>query len=166
MKFHINITGEFDNIKGLRIAQRYYIDIQCGSCNTLYPKTVFIAEENWKAIKIKELKERKETFNVAVQCKNCENLMGILILEPEDQFEFREDYFLSPVVNDERCHISTIISDSAVVKNVDGLILDAVSNQDIIFRNCSFDKRTLAEDDHRGKTIDIIKFDIQVKEVK
>ncbi|KAM0679634.1 hypothetical protein GINT2_002266 [Glugoides intestinalis] len=163
MKFNINITGEFDNIKGLRIAQRYYIDVQCGACNTLHPKAIFIAEENWRSMKIKEVTGKKETFNVIVQCRNCENHMGILILEPENQFEF-EEMMLSPVENDV-CHISTIISDRAIVKNVDGLILDAVSEQGVIFKNCSFDKRTLAEDDMRGKTIDILKFDINVEQI-
>lgn len=163
MKFNVNITGEFDNIKGLRIAQRYFIDVQCGACNTVHPKSVFIAEENWKQIKIKELIGKKETFNVVVQCRNCENLMGIVIMEPEEQFEF-EDMLLAPVKND-KCHISTIVSDRAVIKNVDGLILDVVSMQDAVFRNCSFDKRTLAEDDNHGKTVDILKFDIEVEQV-
>lgn len=163
MKFNINITGDFDNIKGLRIAQRYYIDIQCAACNTLHPKTIFVAEENWRSMKIKELTGKKETFNVIVQCRNCENYMGIVIIEPEKQFEF-EEMMLSPVENDV-CHISTIISDRAIVKNVDGLILDAVSEQGVVFKNCSFDKRTLAEDDSRGRTIDILKFDIEVEQI-
>ncbi|ELA40922.1 uncharacterized protein VICG_02062 [Vittaforma corneae ATCC 50505] len=165
MRFNINITGEFDNIKGLRVAQRYYIDIRCGACNTLHPKTIFIAEENWRTMKIRELARREETFNVVVQCRNCDNMMGIVILEPENQFEFEEDFYLSPVIND-KCHVSTILSDRAVVTNVDGLILDAVSKQEEIFRNCSFDKRTLAEDDNKGRTIDILKFDIEVEQVQ
>jgi hypothetical protein len=164
MKFNVNITGEFDNIKGLRIAQKYFIDVQCGSCNQLHAKSVFIAEENWRQLKIKEVKGLKETFNVVVQCRNCENMMGITILEPETQFE-SNGFNLSPVVND-KCHISTIISDRAVIKNVDGLILDVVSLQGEVFKNCSFDKRTLAEDDHKGKTVDILKFDIEVEQVQ
>lgn len=164
MKFNVNITGEFDNIKGLRIAQKYYIDVQCGACNTLHPKSVFIAEENWRQIKIKEIAGKKETFNVAVQCRNCENMMGIVIMEPEEQFDF-ESMLLAPVRND-KCHISTIISDRAVIKNVDGLILDVVSNQGEVFKNCSFDKRTLAEDDKKGKTVDILKFGIEIEQVQ
>lgn len=165
MKFKIYITGEFDNIKGLGIAQRYYIDVQCGACNTVHPKSIFVAEENWKSIKVRDVVGKQETFNVAVQCRNCDNMMGIVMLEPENQFNFGDEMALSPIVND-RCHISTIVSDRAVVKDVDGLILDAVSNQGEVFRNCSFDKRTLAEDDMKGLTIDILKFNIEVEQVQ
>ena len=139
------------------------MEIQCGSCNTIHPKSIFIAEENWRQIKVKEIPGKKETFNVAVQCRNCENMMGIVIMEPDDQLEF-DGMILSPIVND-RCHISTIISDRAVVKGVDGLILDVVSEQGEVFTNCTFDKRTLAEDDMKGKTADILKFDIEVEQV-
>lgn len=165
MKFNINITGEFDNIKGLRVAQRYYINIRCGACNTLHPKAIFIAEENWRTVKVKSLARKEEAFNVVIQCRSCDNMMGIEILEPEGQFEFEEGFCLSPVIND-KCHVSTIMSDGAVVANVDGLILDAVSQQGEVFRNCSFSKRTLAEDDRKGRTIDILKFDVEIEQVQ
>lgn len=165
MKFKINITGEFDNIKGLRIAQKYHINIQCGACNTAYPNPIFVADEIWRTLKVKEVQGKVETFNVAVQCKNCENMMGIEILEPENQIEPIENLLVSPVIND-ACHISTIISDSAIVTSADGIMLDVVSNQDEVFTNCSFDNRTVAEDDQRGHTVDILKFLVEVQQVK
>lgn len=173
MKFDVNITGDFHNIKGLRIVQEYYIKVKCGSCETVYPNEILISHKGRKSIKIKEKPHEKETFNLAVQCKECLNIMGILIYEPEVQFEFRkelervdgmEKLFLSPV-NNGKCNISRILSGSAEVIDVDGLILDAVSNQDEIFHNCSFDKRILAEDDHKGRTVDISNFCIEVEQI-
>lgn len=164
MRFNVNITGEFENIKGLSIEQKYYIDVQCGACNTVHPKLIFIAEENWNHMKNKRLSgNKKEAFNVVMKCRNCENEMGIDVFEPEEQFEFEEKHF-APVTND-KCNISTIVSDSAIVKNVDGLILDVLSVENSIFKNCSFDKRTLAEEDTNGKVVDILKFNIEVEQV-
>lgn len=171
MKFNINITGEFHNVKGLTIVQEYFINVRCGACNTLYPNDIFISHKDKRCIKIKEKPHELDTFNLAVQCKECKNIMGILIFEPENHFEFKKEnddsmnkILLNPVVND-KCHISTILSNSAIITNVDGLILDVVSNENELFHNCSFDKRTLAEDDNKGKTVDILKFDIEVEQV-
>jgi len=165
MKFKISVTGEFENIKGMRIAQRYYVHVQCGACNTKHPKSIFLSEENSTSVKVKNVLGKREAFNVTVHCRNCENVMGLVVSEPEDQFMFSEDIYLSPVTND-RCHISTIVSDSAVVSDVDGLILDVMSKQGEMFKNCAFDGRTLAEDDKKGSTIDIQKFDIEVEQVQ
>ena len=100
--------------------------------------------------------------------------MGILIFEPSNQIEHKkevesiesdEKVYFSPVNND-KCHISTILSNSAIITNVDGLILDVLSNQGEFFHNCSFDRRTLAEDDNKGRTVDVLKFDIEVEQVQ
>lgn len=164
MKFNIYITGEFNNIKGLKVAQRYHMDIQCGACNKIHDKPVFIDEDSSRAVKIKELDGKKESiFNVIMRCKNCEQQLGIVVVEPEDQFEFEGTKF-SPVKND-RCHVSTIVSDRAVVKDIDGMILDVLSNEGKLFENCSFSQRTVAEDDKKGHTIDILKFAVEVVQV-
>lgn len=165
MKFNICVTGEFDNIKGMCIAQKYYVNVQCGGCNTQHAKSIFLAEDNSTSIKVKDVVGKQESFNVTVHCRNCENIMGLVVTEPENQFLFEGGMRLSPVVND-KCHISTIVSDSAVVTDVDGLILDVVSEQNEVFRNCSFNERTLAEDDKKGSTIDILKLSIEVEQVQ
>ena len=69
MKFIVNITGDFTNIKGLVISQTYYLNIQCGACNTLHKKTVFISDKDKKKVEVKEIKGKIETFNLTVQEK-------------------------------------------------------------------------------------------------
>lgn len=173
MKFRVAITGEFSNIKGLRIVQSYFIKVKCGSCNTDHAKDIYISDHMLRELKIKEKPHETEVFNLAVQCRECQNVMGIIIHTPEDTFDFISETnhfepieipYVSPVIND-KCHISTIISSSAIITGVDGLILDAISMQDKVFRNCLFSKRILAEDDYEGKTIDIQNFCIKVEEI-
>lgn len=169
MKFHVNVTGEFHNIQGLRIAQKYFMTIQCGACGTTHKNTVFISKDTNKIVKVKELPRRYEVHDLTVKCKGCDNLMCIRIHEPEQKIDVRvegveEDEVMSfcPVVNDAVCHISTIQSDVAVVKDVDGLILDAVNLKGQLFENLEFQGRVLAEDDMRGDSIDIRRFAIDV----
>lgn len=167
MRFTINITGDYENVKGLRIAQEYYINIECTSCKTPHSKLIFISKDHARKMKIKEHPKEEESFNIIVECRNCRGIMGINVFEPEEQFKFvkdDEEMYLYPVSND-KCHISTIVSDSAVVTNVDGLYLDVVSDKDEIFKNCSFNKRILAEDNYKGSTVDILNFQIEVVQV-
>ncbi|KAI5150034.1 hypothetical protein ENBRE01_1262 [Enteropsectra breve] len=164
MKYHILIKGMFTNVKGLVIAQNYFVSIKCASCNTEHKKAVFVSDQDKKKVAVKEPKGKFETFNLTVECKECKNLMCIKIHEPEDRI-YHDDMYLFPINNDS-CHVSTFISDQAVPVDVDGLILDAVSCQGVLFENCSFNERTLAEDDCRGKTIDIQKFEIAIEQIK
>lgn len=165
MIFNVNVTGEFNNVKGLRIVQQYCIKVKCGACNEEYPNEIKINSNEVRSIKIKEKPKMKEYFNLIVNCKKCENVMCIEIFEPENRFEFQEDLWLCPVLSD-KCHVSTIKSDSAVVTSVDQLILDAVSeDKGFVFSNCDFNKRTLAQDDFSGSTLSILNFLIQVEQI-
>jgi len=164
MKFKILITGEFNNIKGLAISQDYFITIKCGSCGTQHKKTVFISSQDKKLVEVKQSKWKTEAFNLSVECNECKEMMNIKIAEPEEKIEVSEELYVFPVKGNS-CHVSTIQSDNSVVQDVDGLILDAVSEQNVVFENCSFNKRILAEDDYKGMTIYIQNFNIEVQQV-
>lgn len=166
MKFEVYITGEFNNIKGMRIAQKYLMNTECGACHTLHPNSVYIGDDQSRMVKIPEKPKRMEKHNLVVKCRGCDGEMKIDITEPEDGMLFEEDLYIHPIING-RCHVSTLESDEAVVKKIDtGLILDLVSNQDKVFKNVSFDKRTLAEDDKEGHTVEVVNLNVEVKQVK
>lgn len=175
MKFQVAIRGDFNNVAGLAVAQNYYISVQCGACRAVHKKAIFISDEMVKKVKVKEVVGKVETYNLTVECRDCGNLMCIKMNEPDDKISVRmnenneaydeEDPEMKvfPVVGD-KCHISTIQSDSAVVTDVDGLILDVVDKHGMLFSNCRFDKHILAEDNTRGCIIDIQNLSLVVEQ--
>jgi len=173
MKFQINVRGEFNNIMGLDIAQSYYTHVKCGACGGMHKKDVFVSDKTKKRVRVRDVVGKVEVYNLTVECRNCRNMMCIKISEPEnrtrvelgDELEDAREMWIFPVVDNAYCHISTIQSDSGIITDVDGLILDAVSMDGSVFSNVEFSKRILAEDDFKGKTIDIQKFEIEVKQV-
>lgn len=170
MKFHVIIKGDFHNIKGLSIAQKYFIDVQCGTCNKIHRNTIYISEDMKKTIKVKEIVGKYEKYNLTVECKDCKNVMAINVFEPDNKInitneETEEVFTVSPVIENAYCHISTLQSDSAIIKDVDGLILDAIDLKNHAFPNLEFSGRILAEDDMKGDTIDIQNFRIEVEQV-
>lgn len=166
MKFLVNITGDFENVKGLVIAQKYFMSVECGSCRTLHKNAVFISDEMLKKVKVKDVKGMVVKFNLTLKCKNCDGVMGINIYEPENKvvIDPETEYFVHPVENDV-CTVSIVQSDSAVIKDVDGLILDAVSFSGDVFKNCSINQHIVAEE-REGRSLDIQRFKVEVVQVQ
>lgn len=169
MKFDVNITGSFNNIKGMRIAQRFFMDVVCGACNHHHDKLIFINKDNQEDYHVKNNKFKIEHCNLLMKCKNanCDNKFNISLVEPESKIiydEENEDGYTHPI-KDGKCHISTIKSHSAVIKKIDGLILNVVSNDNEVFRNCDFNERVLAEDNNKGEPVYVTDFKIEVVQV-
>ncbi|KAI5168484.1 hypothetical protein PAEPH01_0172 [Pancytospora epiphaga] len=173
MKFRVDVTGEFHNIAGIRVAQNFHISVECAACGKPYKNLLYITEEMKEQVKVKGNHHEFETFNLVVACRDCENEMHIKIHRPTEMrmVDVRDETSDEPrqmevfLIKDEACHISTIQSDSAVLLDVDGLILDAVDLDGNLFENCVFKDRVLVEDAKNGKTADIQSFRIRVTEL-
>ncbi|KAI4293014.1 hypothetical protein PAPHI01_2288 [Pancytospora philotis] len=173
MRFQVDITGDFNNIVGLAVAQNFYINIECAKCRTAYKSMLTITEDSKEQVKVRGNKYNLETYNLVVKCRQCDSEMAIKLHRPTHTVtaELNESYpdeqrhiELFPVENG-RCHISTVQSDTAVLVAVDGLILDAVDTHGRLYENCDFKDRVLVEVAENGQTVSIQDFRIAVAEL-
>lgn len=173
MKFQVDITGNFNKVVGLVIEQNFHITIRCAACNMVHENVVYITDKMKVRVPVRGNPDKIEVYNLLVECRNkdCLNKMYIKLIEPENKITIKkhstleDSEVLALPIENEVCHISTVQSDSAILKDVDGLILDAVDNHGKVYENCEFKDRVLVEVAQDGETVDIQNFRVIVKQL-
>lgn len=174
MRFQVDITGDFKNAVALDVQQNFFITIKCAKCNAQYKRQLYITENDQRDVKVRGSKYTVETYNLVVDCDKCDNNMRIKLNRPEEQINVMlNESYPDPVRNmtlfpikDGKCHISTIVSDTAVVVDVDGLIVDVVDTYGSLHENCEFADRVLVEvSANPSQTVEIQDFQVKVTEL-
>ncbi len=176
MKFHINIKGEFNNIKGCLMKQSYFITIKCSSCNTQHDKPVYISIDNFIKEEIKEFPHEYEIYTMGIVCRNCRQKMLLNLTEPSDKItvkyfevgdlEEKEETIYPVRNNNSICHVSTIISHTAEILDADGFSLDVFNNNYKKYSNVDLSGKIIAEQDPENETSYISNCNIVVEQVQ
>lgn len=176
MQFDLVVKGEFENVKGLLLNQSYFIKLKCGTCNTVHEKDVFISINETIKHEIKEHPHEYEIYTMGIECRNCKENMLLTLEEPTDKikttyfekesFETKEEYIYPVTKNNTFCHISTIVSHSAVIVDANGFLIDIFNMQEIRFNNVEISKKIIAESNNEVPESYILNCQIKIEQVK
>lgn len=165
MKFAVKIEGDFTNVEGCRLIQRYELEMQCGKCGAM-KKGVRINEEKTFEEKF-DAKKDPAHYNVIMKCE-CDTEINIKISEPEDYIVVTDkngEYprRMHPVLNG-KCHVTNIWSDGGVLLGIDNVQLTLAAKTHEIYENVDISKRVVAEQ-KEGETCFIENFNLKVEQI-
>ncbi|EED43066.1 hypothetical protein EBI_26744 [Enterocytozoon bieneusi H348] len=117
MKFSVDITGNFVNVKGCFISQKYELEVECGKCRTI-KKQLQIDENKTVSKKIIDT-HKTATYNLIYMC-SCGTEICIKISEPDTFITILNNDNENPVkahpIINNRCCVSHLWSDGGFIK--------------------------------------------------
>ncbi|KHN70360.1 hypothetical protein CWI42_010110 [Ordospora colligata] len=168
MRFNVFVEGDFENIKGVFIAQSYPIRIRC-TCGKEHEKNVVISSED------SNVNKKGEEVNLCVTCHECKELMTFKILKLDGQIECTlakahpdddsENVYLTDM-DKNRFMVSRIQTNGAEVLSITNCTLNLVSDDGVLFKDVNIREKTVAEFNTKSKMSSIIDFSLVVEQTK
>ncbi len=168
MRFNVYVQGDFENIKGVFIAQSYPIRIRC-ACGKEHEKNVVISSED------SDVNKKSEEVSLCVTCHECKELMTFKILKLDGQIEYTlakahpdddsESVHLTEMGKN-RFMVSKIQTNGAEVLSATDCILNLVSDDGVLFKDVNIREKTVAEFNTKNKMSSIVHFSLVVEQTK
>ena len=145
MKFEVSATGEFTNVRGCLLVQRYEVELDCGKCGAKKSK---LRVDEASEVSHKISNKKSASYNTTMTC-SCGTEINLKIDEPEEFIEVDDVYgenpiMVHPVVKD-RCVLSHLWSDGGVVTGINNVHLTLVSENKERYFNVDIAKGIVAE---------------------